>query len=109
MKYLIKIQTSSFEISHLLANALDNSKNNFTPIVQNKTKVFILNDSHTPFFQAIPTTSLTHFYVSVFGKKYRISGVLYSFFLSSLLIDKAILTNKLDIGTFDKNIVSPLT
>jgi len=108
MKYLIKIQTSSFEISHSLANALD-SKNKFTSTVQNETKVFILNDSHIPLFQVVSTTSPTHLYARLFGKKYRISGVLYSFFLSSLLTGKVILTNKLDTGTFDKNIVSPLT
>jgi DNA adenine methylase len=77
MKYLIKIQTSSFEISHLLANALD-SKNKFTSTVQNKTKVFILNDSHISLFQVVSTTSPTHFYVGLFGKKYRVCKSLFN-------------------------------
>jgi hypothetical protein len=78
MKFLIQVQNSNFNIGHLLANALD-SRSKFTSTVQNRTKVFILNDSHIRLFRAVPTTSLTHFFVEFFGKKYRISKDLFGF------------------------------
>ena len=83
MKYLIKIQNSTFSISHSLANALIDTKYSCSPAVRNKTKIFILNDSHISLFQVVPTTSLTHFYVAFFGKKYRVCKSLFNY-LNSL-------------------------
>jgi len=107
MKYLIKIQNSTFNISHSLANALIDTKYSCSPTVQNKTKIFILNDFHIPLFQVVPTTSLTHFYALVFGKKYRIAKKFFIFLDSNFKkLNKSVIGSQLNIN-LDKFYTKP--
>lgn len=99
MKYLIKIQNSTFSISHSLANALIDTKYSCSPVVQNRTKVFILDDSHISLFQVISTTSLTHFYAFFSGNKYRVAKKFFIFLGSnSKNLNKSVIRSRRNIN-----------
>jgi len=83
MKYFIKFNNSSFEVSNSIINALTSNDVNFKKEVHNKNIELIMNDFNIPFLQIVETTSVTHYYVVILNRKYRTSKQLYTF-LNSL-------------------------
>lgn len=107
MKYLIKIENSFFAVSRSLAGAMIKSKPSLQQEINDKETVIILTDYDLFLFQSVSTTSLTHFYALIFGKKHRVSKNLYS----ALIVKKGI-TN--DIKKHCKkvaetSVITPLT
>jgi hypothetical protein len=86
-KYLVRLNGSSFKISSSLADALTNGNFNFYPCVRNEKTTFIVDESSVSYFQCVPSTSVSHFYTKISGKRYRISKDLYK---SLYLTGKAI-------------------
>jgi hypothetical protein len=78
MKFYIQIKKYNFLISNSIAFQLKNTETNYQVEVLKENVIFILKD-YTKLFTVIPTISLTHFYVRVSSKKYRISKELYYF------------------------------
>jgi len=79
MKFSIKLRNFIFSISGSLANVITKSALNFKLDTKKKHTIFILEDSSFSFFQVVPTSSLTHFYVLILGKKYRLGKKFYNF------------------------------
>jgi len=76
-KYLVDLNGSFYNINLPIANALINSAFNFHSYIKDENLVFILDDNNISFLKGISTTSLSHFYVSISDKKYRINKQLY--------------------------------
>ena len=79
MKFFIKFNDFTFEISKTLADALKKNYTNVSLETQGNSQTLTLNESILFSFQVVKTTSQTHFYVLISNKKYRISKNLYSF------------------------------
>jgi hypothetical protein len=75
MKHFIKTKKVNFRISNSLARTL--VINNFSFQSENKRTCFILNNANVSYFHVIKTVSLSHFYLLVLNKKYRVSKKLY--------------------------------
>jgi len=79
MKYFVKFNDFTFEISKTIADTLKKTYNNFTLETQDKKQILTFNNSILSSFQAVKTTSQTHFYILILNKKYRINKSLYTF------------------------------
>jgi hypothetical protein len=81
MRFSIRFKKLSFKVSDSIADVI--IKNDISLGTKTKTKknhiVFFLDDSCLPFFQTVKTYSLSHFYVLIFSKRYRICKELYDF------------------------------
>jgi hypothetical protein len=108
-KYSINIDGSLYEISASIADAFIRNNFDFQPCVKDGVTIFLLNSTDISFFQVVSTTSLSHFYIMFSGKKFRISGDLYSFLLSALNPDITVPEKKINVNKFCKTAVSPLT
>ena len=82
MKYSVQIKNVSFSISKTVSKLLESHCCD----IQKKTEgnstvstVFTLVSSLPSFFQVLKASSSTHFFILVFGKKYRISKALYDY------------------------------
>lgn len=82
-KYSISINHSLYDVSTSIANAFVRSNFSPQPYVKDGVTIFLLNNTDISFFQVASTTSLTHFYILILGKKHRISYTLYSCLLLS--------------------------
>jgi len=79
MKYFIKFNDLTFEISKSIAEILKKAFNNFTLETQDKKQTLTFSNSILSYFQVVKTTSQTHFYVLIFNKKHRINKNFYTF------------------------------
>merc|ERR1711971_538930 len=76
-KYFVSLNGSSYSVSSSIANVLIYNSFTFPSYVQNENIVFVLNKSNVRCFQLTSTASLSHFYVYIFNKKYRVGKHLY--------------------------------
>jgi hypothetical protein len=106
MKYFVTFKNSNYSVSKVLANALTKSNFNFPSSLQDETTVFVLDGFNISFFQLVPTTSLSHFYILLSGKKCRITRVFYSSLLHSQR-DSSNAVKKRKNSSFDKFYTKP--
>lgn len=79
MKYLIKINNSTFSVSNSFINAIIENNLDFQVINHKGKQIHLLNDSCLSSFLTIPTASPTHLYVLISNKHYRIIKPFYNF------------------------------
>jgi hypothetical protein len=77
MKNFIKVNNSRYSISTALARHLKENHIGTQVKFKDKEYHFVLGNSLFQYFQPILTDSLTHFYVFISGKKYRICKGLF--------------------------------
>ena len=96
MKNFVDFSNNSvFPISVSIATLIKN-RLPFQMDSQDKNQTLILEDSSRAFFQVVPTTSSSHFYVKVLNKKYRVCKKFYDYLNSQSNSDKTKATKSLD-------------